>query len=65
MKSFWGLINKGTSLAKQLAILFIEGYAEASDEAVAGFWLAACVFSLSYTGLGAIGWFVKAQENGS
>lgn len=32
------------------------------SESVSGFWKAACVLSLSYTGLGAIGWFVKAHD---
>lgn len=45
-----------------MAVLFIEGFSKATNEAVAGFWKAACVLSLSYTGLGAIGWFVKAHE---
>lgn len=62
MEAFKGFINKGTPLPKQLAILFIEGFSEAPNETVAGFWKAACVLSLSYTGLGAIGWFVKAHE---
>lgn len=61
-KAFKGYITKGTPLSKQLAILFIEGFSEAANESVAGFWKAACVLSLSYTGLGAIGWFVKAHE---
>lgn len=61
-KAFKGYITKGTPLAKQLAILFIEGFSEAPNETVAGFWKAACVLSLSYTGLGAIGWFVKVHE---
>lgn len=50
------------TLAKQLAILFIEGFTSSPSESVSGFWKAACVLSLSYTGLGAIGWFVKAHE---
>lgn len=62
VKAFKGYITKGTPLAKQLAILFIEGYTAAPSEVVSGFWKAACVLSLSYTGLGAIGWFVKAHE---
>lgn len=62
MKAFKGFINKGTLLAKQLAVLFIEGFSEAPNETVVGFWKAACVLSLSYTRLGAFGWFVKAHE---
>lgn len=61
-KAFKGFITKGTPLAKQLAILFIEGFVEAKNETVCGFWKAACVLSLSYTELGAVGWFVKAHE---
>lgn len=49
-------------MTNKLAVLVIEGYSEAPYQTVAGFWRAACVLSMSYTGLGAIGWFVKAHE---
>lgn len=49
-------------VTNKLAVLVIEGYSEAPYQTVAGFWSAACVLSMSYTGLGAIGWFVKAHE---
>lgn len=49
-------------IARQLALLMIEGYSVEGSEHIKGYWKAGCALSLSYTGLGAIGWFEKARD---
>lgn len=62
LQRFKESIPKATPLARQLAILMIEGYSIETSEHVRGYWKAGCALSLSYTGLGAIGWFEKARD---
>lgn len=40
----------------------IEGYSVEGSEHIKGDWKAGCALSLSYTGLGAIGWFEKSRD---
>lgn len=47
-------IPKATPLARQLALMMIEGYSVEGSEHVKGYWKAGSALSLSYTGLGAI-----------
>lgn len=53
-------LQKNSTLATNLSALMAAAFATAPSEKIKGIWRDGCVLSLSYTGLGSVGWFEKA-----